>query len=65
MPEFAFCQPVEVISYQGVVHYTNAGFCLQCQETEIFLSENGGTLLATILPGPEGVAYLTVEPHDS
>jgi len=62
MATIAVRQPVEVIDQGKTVHFVNAGSCLQCNETEEYLTENG-THLATIRPGKDGIAYVNVDTH--
>lgn len=57
-------QPTEVMVHGDVTHYMNGGRCLQCNETEVYVSENGGTHLGTI--DASGRPYfLTVEVHSA
>lgn len=64
MATIALRQPVEVIAHEGVTHFVNAGSCLQCSETEVYLTENG-THLATIRPGKDGIVHINMNVHDS
>lgn len=62
MATIAVRQTVEVIFQGENIHFINAGSCLQCNETEEYLTENG-THMATIRPGKDGITYVNVDTH--